>query len=58
MQSIAGTLLIVQEERFQLLDRDGVGHFFLLGHGSAVEPDQLPALLRMADDERCLQALP
>jgi hypothetical protein len=45
MQSIAGTLLIAQEERFQLLDRDGVGHFFLLGHGSAIEPDQLSALL-------------
>ena len=45
MQSMVGTVVIAQEERFQLLDRDGVGHLFLLCHGSAVEPDQLPALL-------------
>lgn len=45
MGSMVGTLLIAQEGRFQLLDRDGVGHMFLLGYDSAVEPDQLPALL-------------
>lgn len=45
MQSIVGTLVIAQEERFQLLDRDGVGHQFLLHYSSAVEPDQLPPLL-------------
>ena len=45
MQSIVGTLVIAQEERFQLLDRDGVGHQFLLHYGSPVEPDQLPPLL-------------
>jgi hypothetical protein len=45
MQSIVGTMIIAQEGRFQLLDRDGVGHQFLLHYGSAVEPDQLPPLL-------------
>jgi hypothetical protein len=45
MQSIVGTMVIAQEGRFQLLDRDGVGHLFLLHYGSAVEPDQLPPLL-------------
>ncbi len=45
MQSIVGTVVIAQEGRFQLLDRDGVGHHFVLHHGSAVEPDQLPSLL-------------
>jgi hypothetical protein len=45
MQSIVGTILIAQEGRFQLLDREGVGHQFLLHHRSGVEPDQLPQLL-------------
>ena len=45
MQSIVGTMVIAQEGRFQLLDRDGVGHQFLLHYGSAVEADQLPPLL-------------
>ncbi|HET7883093.1 MAG TPA: hypothetical protein VFL55_19570 [Acetobacteraceae bacterium] len=45
MRSITGTLLIAQEERFQLLDRNGVAHQFMLHHRSAVEPDQLPPLL-------------
>jgi hypothetical protein len=45
MQSMVGTLVIAQEERFQLLDRHGVGHFFVLHYGSAVEPDQLSDLL-------------
>jgi hypothetical protein len=41
MLSIVGTM----EERFHLLDRNGVGHLFLLHHGASCEPDQLPALL-------------
>jgi hypothetical protein len=45
MQTIVGTLIIAQEGRFQLLDRDGIGHHFLLHHRAAVEPDQLPPLL-------------
>ena len=45
MQSIVGTMVIAQEGRFQLLDRDGVGHQFLLHYSSAVEPDQLTSLL-------------
>ena len=46
MQSIVGTLVVAQEGRFQLLDREGVGHLFLLHYGSNVEPDQLPSLLQ------------
>jgi hypothetical protein len=45
MRSIVGTVIIVQEERFQLLDRHGIGHQFLLRYDSSVEPDQLPSLL-------------
>ncbi len=44
MQSIDGVVTIVQEGRFQLLDDDGVGHLFLLGHGAAPEPEQLAPL--------------
>jgi hypothetical protein len=45
MRSIVGTMVIAQEGRFQLLDRDGVGHQFLLHSGAAVEAEQLPPLL-------------
>jgi hypothetical protein len=45
MQSMVGTVVIAQEQRFQLLDRVGVGHLFLLHYDSAVEPDQLQSLL-------------
>jgi hypothetical protein len=45
MQSIVGTMIIAQEERFQLLDRDGVGHQFLLHYRSPVEADELSPLL-------------
>lgn len=44
MQSIDGVVTIVQEGRFQLLDDDGVGHLFLLGHAAASEPEQLAPL--------------
>lgn len=47
MQSIEGTVTIVQESRFQLLDDDGVAHLFLLGHDAAAEPEQLTSLQRM-----------
>jgi hypothetical protein len=46
MQSIEGMVAIVQKGRFQLLDDDGVGHFFVLGYHAAMEPEQLPSLLR------------
>jgi len=45
MQSIVGVMVIAQEGRFQLLDRDGVGHQFLLHYGSTVDADQMPPLL-------------
>ncbi len=46
MMSMEGTVIIVQESRFQLLDRNGVGHHFLLGHAAAPEPQQLWSLQR------------
>jgi hypothetical protein len=46
MDSIEGTVLFAQESRFQLLDRNGVGHHFILASGSAAEPEQLAVLQR------------
>ena len=46
MRSIEGLVTIVQEGRFQLLDRDGVAHQFLLAHDAPLEPEQLPSLLQ------------
>lgn len=45
-KSIDGVVLIVQEGRFQLMDDDGVGHQFELSYQAALEPEQLPALMR------------
>jgi hypothetical protein len=44
MDTIEGILILAQETRFQLLDRNGVGHHFILGYGCAAEPEQLPKL--------------
>ena len=41
-----GTVLLVQEGRFQLRDEQGAAHLFILGHASWAETDQLPALAR------------
>lgn len=46
MDEIEGTVIFAQESRFQLLDRHGVGHHFVLSHASAAEPAQLSALQR------------
>jgi hypothetical protein len=46
MKRMDGVVTIVQESRFQLVDRDGVSHLFVLGHDSAAEPDQLEPLQR------------
>ena len=46
MDLIEGRLIFAQESRFQLLDRDGVAHHFVLSHSSLAEPEQLPALQR------------
>lgn len=46
MQRLDGVVTIVQESRFQLIDDDGVAHHFLLAHGAAIEPEQLPSLLQ------------
>jgi hypothetical protein len=42
--SMLGTVLIVQEGRFQLADDDGVSHLFILSHSATAEPQQLAAL--------------
>ena len=44
MDSIEGTVIIVQESRFQLIDRDGVGHQFVLSSGSSADAEQLTGL--------------
>ena len=46
MDTIDGTVIFAQESRFQLIDRQGVGHHFILSHHAAAEPEQLPALQR------------
>ena len=43
---MVGTVLLVQEGRFQLRDEGGASHLFLLGHSAFAETDQLPALAR------------
>lgn len=44
MEAIEGVVTIVQEGRFQLLDRDGVSHLFVLFHSAPLEPEQLSHL--------------
>jgi hypothetical protein len=39
-----GTITIVQEGRFQLSDRAGVSHQFVLGHDALAETEQLRPL--------------
>ncbi len=46
MEYIEGIVTIVQEGRFQLVDRDGVSHMFVLYHSAPPEPEQLPPLQR------------
>ena len=45
MTSVEGTVAIVQEARFQLLDDAGVAHHFVLSYNAGLEPEQLPSLL-------------
>jgi hypothetical protein len=44
MRTLKGTVIIVQEGRFQVMDDQGVAHHFLLGHAAAAEPEQLGPL--------------
>ena len=46
VKTMVGTVLLVQEGRFQLRDEQGAAHLFILGHASFAETDQLPALAR------------
>ena len=44
MAHITGVITIVQEGRFQLTDRDGVSHLFVLSPHAAVETPALQPL--------------
>ena len=44
--SLSGTVTLVQERRFQLVDANGVAHLFLLAPEAEVEPGALRALAR------------
>jgi hypothetical protein len=46
MDQIEGRVIFAQESRFQLVDRNGVAHHFVLSHAAAADPEQLPALQR------------
>ena len=46
MSRMVGTVLLVQESRFQLRDEQGVAHLFTLSANVAAEPAQLQALAK------------
>ena len=46
MDSMEGTVIFTQESRFQLVDRTGVAHHFIVSHSCSAEPEQLAALQR------------
>lgn len=46
MDQIEGIVMFAQESRFQLLDRNGVAHHFVLSRNAAAEPQQLSLLQR------------
>ena len=46
MNSIEGIVILAQESRFQLLDGDGIGHHFTIGHACSAEPQQISDLQR------------
>lgn len=45
MAEMTGTITIVQESRFQLMDEQGAFHLFLLSPHAAAEPAQLSPLV-------------
>ena len=58
MPVMEGVITIVQESRFQLTDMAGISHFFLLGHASMAEPEQLVPLQRDATHVRVTYSQP
>lgn len=44
MRTISGVITVVQEDRFQLVDDQGVWRLFLLAHDAPVEAQDLPPL--------------
>jgi hypothetical protein len=48
MNRTAGTITLVQEERFQLACDDGVRRLFILAHDAPLEADELERLERDA----------
>lgn len=46
MNRVAGTITLVQEERFQLACDDGVKRLFILSHDAPLEAEELARLKR------------
>jgi hypothetical protein len=46
MNRVAGTITLVQEERFQLACDDGVQRLFILSHDASLEAEELSRLKR------------
>ncbi len=46
MNRARGTIILIQEERFQLACDDGIQRLFILSHRAPVEVDELPRLKR------------
>jgi hypothetical protein len=44
VRQATGRIVVVQEGRFRLQSEDGCGLLFLLHHGAALEPQDLPTL--------------
>ena len=45
-RSVRGTIALVQENRFQLVDRDGTSHLLTLDHRVSLPPSELRKLWR------------
>ncbi|MGG5811251.1 hypothetical protein [Falsiroseomonas sp. CW058] len=56
MQSITGTILLVQESRFRLLTGQGRAETFLLSHAAPIEPQDLTPLAGRRVRVRCERA--
>jgi signal transduction histidine kinase len=46
MKSVAGVIILAQEGRFELVTDGGRVMHFVLAHGAAIEPQDLPPLQR------------
>jgi hypothetical protein len=46
VRTMTGVITVVQESRFKLVDPQGRCKLFTLGHGAAIDPGDLPPLVR------------